>query len=253
LECTFKWWTSTKLVWTKYQFFSFYYFQTTGSQRRRKGTNSPPWWHAQDAPRPAHGEPAAQAQPLAVVPVQAPGAPLRRDHRRHRLPSMATSTFLALAPPATVALRRCSSSSRSRTTCAASHGTGHASSTVASPSSTWWARASHAASLTPSRRWGTQVRGPHLLQLMWWAHLVDPSEPFVFPAGTMALSSSPQRIALAVFGLVAFILGVVAENKRSILFCDLSTVSLLCVPVGVGVCVRQRVLNKLQTQVIFTS
>jgi hypothetical protein len=84
LECTFKWWTSTKLVWTKYQFFSFYYFQTTGSQRRRKGTNSPPppsWWHAQDAPRPAHGEPAAQAQPLAVVPVQAPGAPLRRDHR----------------------------------------------------------------------------------------------------------------------------------------------------------------------------
>jgi hypothetical protein len=46
--------------------------------------------------------------------------------------------------------------------------------------------------------------------------LLIPLSHLPFPAGTMALSSSPQRIALAVafFGLPAFILGVVAENKK---------------------------------------
>jgi hypothetical protein len=43
----------------------------------------------------------------------------------------------------------------------------------------------------------------------------DPNRPFACPAGAMALSAS-LRISLIVafFGILAFILGVIAENKK---------------------------------------
>jgi hypothetical protein len=99
----------------------------------------------------------------------------------------------------------------------ASRGTGLSFTTVANPSSAWWARASRTASPTPSWCWERPVPKATTSSGSCGGYvLLIPLSHLLFPAGTMTLSSSPQRIALAIafFGLLAFILGVVAENKK---------------------------------------
>lgn len=76
----------------------------------------------------------------------------------------------------------------------------------------------------PNNLWGRSLQGadivdavlsPCLYSIICATVSLALSRPFLCPAGAMALSSSIRiSLIVAFFGLLAFILGVIAENKK---------------------------------------